>query len=51
MLYEDKDLCLRFFEKSDLSLLSIECQVLDRCRAFDRLVIVDAHLCSVILVQ
>ncbi len=34
-----------FLKKSDLSLLSIECRVLDRCCAFDWLVSVDAHLC------
>jgi hypothetical protein len=34
-----------FSKKFDLSLLSIECRVLDRFRAFDRLVSVDAHLC------
>ncbi len=33
-----------FSKKYDLSLLSIEGRVLDRCRAFDRLVSVDAHL-------
>ncbi len=33
-----------FSKKYDLSLLSIGCRVLDRCRAFDRLVSVDAHL-------
>ncbi len=35
-----------FSKKYDISLLSIECRVLDRCRAFDRLACVDAHLCS-----
>ncbi len=34
-----------FSKKYDISLLSIECRVLDRCRAFDRLACVDAHLC------
>ncbi len=34
-----------FSKNYDLSLLSIEGGVLDRCRAFDRLVSVDAHLC------
>jgi hypothetical protein len=29
-----------------MSLLSIECWVLDQCRAFDRLACVDAHLWS-----
>jgi hypothetical protein len=33
-----------FLKKYDLSLFSIEGRVLDRCRAFDRLVSVDAHL-------
>jgi hypothetical protein len=33
-----------FSKKYDLSLLSIEGRVLDQCRAFDRLVSVDAHL-------
>ncbi len=33
-----------FSKKYDLSLLLIEGRVLDRCRAFDRLVSVDAHL-------
>jgi hypothetical protein len=35
-----------FLKKYDLSLLSIEGRVLDRCRAFDRLASVDAHLCG-----
>jgi hypothetical protein len=42
---EGKIFAFGFSKKFDLSLLSIECQVLDRCRAFDRLVSVDAHLC------
>jgi hypothetical protein len=33
-----------FSKKSDISLLSIEDRVLDLCRAFDQLAIVDAHL-------
>jgi hypothetical protein len=33
-----------FQKKYDLSLLLIEGRVLDRCRAFDRLASVDAHL-------
>jgi hypothetical protein len=35
-----------FQKKYDLSLLLIEGRVLDRCRAFDRLASVDAHLCA-----
>jgi hypothetical protein len=35
-----------FLKKYNLSLLSIEGRVLDRCRAFDRLVSVDTHLWS-----
>ena len=35
-----------FQKKYDLSLLLIEGRVLDRCRAFDRLASVDAHLCD-----
>jgi hypothetical protein len=35
-----------FSKKYDLSLLSIEGRVLDRCRAFDRLASVDAQLCT-----
>ncbi len=38
------DLCLWFSKKYDISLLLIEGPVLDRCRAFDRLASVDAHL-------
>jgi hypothetical protein len=34
-----------FLKKYNLSLLSMEGRVLDRCRAFDRLVSVDSHLC------
>jgi hypothetical protein len=34
---------ISFSKKYDISLLSIECRVLDRCRAFDRLACVDAH--------
>jgi hypothetical protein len=34
-----------FSKKYDLSLLFIEGWVLDQCRAFDRLVSVDAQLC------
>jgi hypothetical protein len=34
-----------FLKKYDISLLSIECRVLDRSRAFDQLACVDAHLC------
>jgi hypothetical protein len=34
-----------FSKKYDLSLLSIKGRVLGRCRAFDQLVSVDAHLC------
>jgi hypothetical protein len=41
---EGKIFAFGFWKKSDLSLLSIECQVLDRVCAFDRLVSVDAHL-------
>jgi hypothetical protein len=33
-----------FSKKYDISLLSIECRVFDRCRTFDRLACVDAHL-------
>ena len=33
-----------FSNEYDLSLLSIKCRVLDWCRAFARLVSVDAHL-------
>jgi hypothetical protein len=33
-----------FSKKYDLSLLSIESRVLDRCRAFERLACVDAYL-------
>ncbi len=33
-----------FSKKYELSLLSIEGRVLDRCRSFDRLASVDAHL-------
>ncbi len=33
-----------FLKKYNLSLLSIEGRALDRCRAIDRLVSVDAHL-------
>jgi hypothetical protein len=33
-----------FSKKYDLSLILIEGRVLDRCRAFDQLVSVDAHL-------
>jgi hypothetical protein len=33
-----------FSKKYNISLLSIECRVLDRCRAFDQLACVDAHL-------
>ncbi len=42
---EGKIFAFGFSKKYDLSLLSIECRVFDRCRAFDRLVSVDAHLC------
>ncbi len=35
-----------FSKKYDLSLLSLEGQVLDRCPAFNQLASVDAHLCS-----
>jgi hypothetical protein len=41
---EGKKFAFGFSKKYDLSLLSIECQILDRCRAFDRLASVDAHL-------
>ncbi len=34
-----------FSKKYDISLLSIECRVLNRRQAFDRLACVDAHLC------
>jgi hypothetical protein len=34
-----------FSKKYDISLLSIECRVLDRFQAFDQLACVDAHLC------
>jgi hypothetical protein len=44
---EGKIFAFGFTKKYDISLLSIECQVLDRCPAFDRLVSVDAHLWSV----
>ncbi len=37
-------LAFGFSKKYDISLLSIECRILDRCRAFDRLACVDAHL-------
>jgi hypothetical protein len=33
-----------FSKKYNISLLSIECRVLDQCRAFERLACVDAHL-------
>jgi hypothetical protein len=36
-------------KKYDLSLLSIEGRVLDRCRAFDPLACVDAHLWTVLI--
>jgi hypothetical protein len=39
---EGKIFAFVFSKKSDISFLSIECRVLDRCRAFDRLVSVDA---------
>ncbi len=35
-----------FSKKYDISLLSIECRVLDQRRAFDRLACVEAYLCS-----
>jgi hypothetical protein len=35
-----------FSKKYDISLLSIECLVLDAWRVFDRIACVDAHLCS-----
>ncbi len=41
---EGKIFAFGFSKKYDLSLLSMECRVLDRCRAFDRLASVDAHL-------
>jgi hypothetical protein len=42
---EDTIFAFKFLKKYDLSLLSIEVWVLDRCRrAFDRLASVDAHL-------
>jgi hypothetical protein len=41
---EGKIFAFGFSKKYDLSLISIECRVSDRCRAFDRLVSVDAHL-------
>jgi hypothetical protein len=43
---EGKIFALGFSKKYDLSLLSIECWELDRCRAFDRLACVDALLWS-----
>ncbi len=42
---EGKIFAFSFSKKSDLSLLSIECRVLDWCHAFERLVSVDAHFC------
>jgi hypothetical protein len=42
---EGKIFAFGFSKKDDLSLLSMECPVLDWGRAFDQLVSVDAHLC------
>jgi hypothetical protein len=41
---DGKTFAFGFSKKYDLSLLSFECRVLDQCRAFNRLVSVDAHL-------
>jgi hypothetical protein len=43
---EGKIFAFGFSKKYDLALLLIEGRVLDRCRAFDRFVRVDAHLCQ-----
>jgi hypothetical protein len=42
---EGKIFAFGFSKKYNFSLLSIECRVLDRRRAFHRLACVDAHLC------
>jgi hypothetical protein len=51
LVVEGKIFAFGFSKKYDLSLLSVEGRVLDRCWAFDRLVSVNAHLWSQVILE